>query len=143
MIISKHVIPMRVCQKKKSKSCQPIALNSFIKWYHANSRFSLVSDLLLKLFYLTRGFDIFCSCHWLNLGMVDSFLSVSDIRTWELIFHWLFHSKFYGVCVVSSSKIFSLKSVKIFHWIFGITLTESHALSRVHNFALVCESTIF
>ena len=144
MIISKHVIPMRVCQKK-SKSCKPIALNSFIDWHHVNFRFRLVSDSSLKLFYLTRGFDIFRSCHGLYLGMVDSFLSVSDIWTWEFTVYFLafFIVSFNGICVVSSSKIFLLKSVKIFHWIFGIILIESHALSRVHNFAPVCESTIF
>ena len=92
MIISKHVIPMRVLQKM-SKSCQPIAVNSFIKWYHANFRLSLVSNFLLKPFYLTRGFNIFRSCHWLYLGTVDSFLSVSDTRTWDLMFSCIFHGK--------------------------------------------------
>ena len=48
MIISKHVIPMRVLQKKNFKSCQPIAANSFNKQHHANFRFSQASNLLLK-----------------------------------------------------------------------------------------------
>ena len=61
MIISKHVISMRVLQKN-SKSCQPRAENSLIKLYHKNFRFSLASNLSLKRFYLTRGFNAFCSC---------------------------------------------------------------------------------
>ena len=75
--------------KKNFKSCQPIAENSFINWYHANFWFSLASNLFLKPFYLTWGFDIFFSSHWLYLGIVDTFLSVSDTRTWELMFSCL------------------------------------------------------
>ena len=61
-------------QMMSSKSCK--AVKSVIKWYHSNFRFSFVSNLLPKPFFLTRGFDIFCSCHWLYLGTVYSFLSV-------------------------------------------------------------------
>ena len=108
MIISKHVIPMRVLQKN-FKSCQPMAVNSFIKWYHAKLRFSLASNLLLKPFYLTRGFDILCSYHWLYLGTVDSFLSVSDTIPWESMFSSLFYGKFLGCICCLIIKTFLVK----------------------------------
>ena len=79
--------------KKYIKSCHLKAVNSFIKWYHANSRFGLASNLLLKPFYLTRDFDIFFCCHWLYLGTFDSFLSISDTITWKLMFSCLFQGK--------------------------------------------------
>ena len=78
---------------KKSPTCQPRAANSIIKWYHANFRFLLDSNLSVKPFYLTRGFVTSRSCHWLYLGPVDSFLSVSDTRTWDLMFSCIFHGK--------------------------------------------------
>ena len=89
---SKHVISMGVLQKK-FKLCQSRAANSIVKWYHANSRFSLNSNFLVKPFYLTRGFATFRCCHWLYLGTVDSFLSVSDTRTWDLILSCIFDGK--------------------------------------------------
>ena len=55
----------------------------------------------------------------------------------------LFMANFKEVYVVSSSKVSLSKSVKTFHWIFGKTLSRSHALSQMHNFALICENTIF
>ena len=50
---------------------------------------------------------------------------------------------FREVNVFSSSKNYLSKSVKIFYWIFGITHSESHALSQVHKFAPDSENTIF
>ena len=61
MMISKHVISMGVLQIN-SKSCQPRAENNLIKLYLKNFRFSLASNLSLKRFYLTRGFNAFRSC---------------------------------------------------------------------------------
>ena len=116
------------------------AANSIIKWYHANFRFLLDSNLSVKPFYLTRGFVTFRSGHLLYLGTVDSFLSVSDKE--PEIFLAFFMVKLKAVYVVSSSKLSMSKSAKIFHFIFGISLSESHAFSWIQKSAPVCENTI-
>ena len=142
MIISKYIIPMRVLQKN-FKSCHPKAVNSFIKWYHANFRFGLASNLLLKPFYLTRDFDIFAAVTDCNLVLLTHFcqLVIQEPENWGFLAFSMVNLK--KVYEVSSSKISSSKSVKIFCWIFCITLSESHILSRAHNFCLVCKNTIF
>ena len=91
-MILKHVISMSVLQNK-SKLCQPRAANSIIKWYHANFMFLLGSNLSVKPYYLKWGFETFRSWYWLYLGTVDSFLSVSDISTSNLMFSCIFHGK--------------------------------------------------
>ena len=95
--------------KKKSKFMSLRAANSIIKWYHANFRFLLDSNLSVKPFYLTRGFVTFRSGHLLYLGTVDSFLSVSDTRTWELMFSCLFHDESWGGLCCLIIKIFLVK----------------------------------
>ena len=57
---------------------------------------TLGSNFLLKPFYLTRGFVTSHGCHWLYLGTVDSFMSVSDTRTWDLMFSCISHGKVWG-----------------------------------------------
>jgi len=143
MVISKYVIPMRVLQKK-FKSCQPIAVNSFIKWYHSNVKFSLASNSLRKPFYLTRGFNGFFAAVTDCILVLSShfcLLVIQEPENWCFLAFSMVNLKM--VYVVSSSKISSSKSVKIFHWIFGTILPEGHALSRVHNFYLVCQNTTF
>ena len=83
VIISKHVIFLRFLKKTHIKSCHLKAVNSLIKWYHANSRFGLASNLLLKPFYLTRDFDI-CSCHWL-LKNLRIMLKLSDFTVHPIL----------------------------------------------------------
>ena len=68
-------------------------------------------------------------------------LVIQEPENW--CFLALFMVNFKEVYVVSSSKVSSSKSVKIFHWIFGITLSQGHSLSRVHNFVPICENTMF
>ena len=48
------------------------------------------------MIYLTRGFVTSHGCHWLYLVSVDSFLSVSDTRTWFFMFSCIFYSKIWG-----------------------------------------------
>ena len=47
----------------------------------------------VKPFYLTRGFVTSHGCHWLYLGSVGSFLSVSDIWTWDLMSSCIMHGE--------------------------------------------------
>ena len=84
---------------KKSKLCQPRPANSIIKWYQANSKFLLDSNLLVKPFYLTKGFETYRSDHWLYLGTVDSSLSVSDYQGCI----WLSGFWFFPPCLLFSS----------------------------------------
>ena len=142
MIILKHVISMRVLQKK-SKLRQPRAANSITKWYHANFRFISAPNFLLKPFYLTRVL-------WLLMAVIDCVLvqlthfCLSVIQEPEIwCFLAFFMVKLKEVYVVSSSKLSMSKSAKIFHFIFGISLFESHAFSWVQKSAPVCENTIF
>ena len=132
------------CYKKTSNLVNlkivSIAVNCLMKGFHANFRLSNASNLLLKPLYLTKVFSTFCSCQWLYFGTVDSFLSTCGTGTWSLIHFMVNFKEFY---VISSSKIYLSKSVKIFYWIFGIKHSESHALSLVHNFAPDCKNTIF
>jgi len=99
-------------------------------------RLSWASSLLLKPLPLIKSFDTFCSCQWLYFSTVDSFLSISGTGTWAIVY---FMANLKEFNVISSSKIYLSKSVKIFYWIFGIKHSESHALSLVHNFAPDCE----
>ena len=123
---SKHVISMGVLQKK-FKLCQSRAANSIVKWYHANSRFSLNSNFLVKPFYLTRGFATFRQRYKIQIWY---FLAFSMVKLKEVSF-------------VSLSELSMSKSAKIFHFIFCISLSGSRTFSRGQKSAPVCENTIF
>lgn len=98
------------------------------KWYHANFGFRLASNLLLKPFYLIRGFVTFGSCHWMYLGTVDSFLSGSNTRTRELMFSCIFHGEIEGglCCLIIKNfhvKISQNLSLHFWHNLFQVPRT--------------------
>ena len=143
MVISKHVIPMGVLQKK----LQILSTNSFKKPHQMISckvllwfRFKFVAKTIL----FDKGFWYFLqlslTVSW-YCWLIFCLLVIQDLENWCFLAFFMVYSK--EVYVVSLSKISLSKSVKIFEWIFGITHSESHALSWVHNFAPVCKNTIF
>ena len=73
-----------------------------------------------KTIFLTRGFDIFCSCHWLYLGTVDSFLSVSDTRTQKLLSSCHINGKFLrGICclIIKSFLVKISQNLSLDFWL--------------------------
>ena len=129
--------------QKKFKLCQLRAANSIVKWYHANSRFSLNSNFLVKPFYLTQGFATFRCCHWLYLGTVDSFLSVSNTRTWDFILSCIFDGKIERSFCCPIIRAFHVKiSQNLSFYFLHITFPEPHIFPGWKS-APVCENTIF
>ena len=105
--------------KKSLKFCHPRAANSISKWYHANFKLSSASNFIQKPFYLTRGFVTSHGCHWLYLVSVDSFLSVSDTRTWDLMSSCIFAGKikgnFYSL-IINNSHVKISENLSLHFW---------------------------
>ena len=136
MIILKHVICMRVLRKKN-----PNHINQVLqKLYQMISCELKVAKTIL----FDRGFSLlFAAVNDCILVMLTQPCLLVIQEPEKQCFLAFLKIKFKEVYVVPLSKISKSKSVIIFHCIFAITLSESHALSRVHNKATVCETTIF